>query len=54
MPEYAVLDKDTIKNLMKPDFCVAKREYISQFDLLEVVNAIFISLRVAASGVCYR
>ncbi len=40
MPEYAVLDKDTIKNRIMPHLSVAKRGYVSQFDLAEVVNAI--------------
>lgn len=40
MPEYAVLDKDTIKNRIMPHLSVAKCGYVSQFDLAEVVNAI--------------
>lgn len=45
MPEYAVLDKDTIKNQIMPHLSVAKRGYVSQFDLVEVVNAILYKLK---------
>ena len=45
MPEYAVLDKDTIKNQIMPYLSVAKRGYESQFDLVEVVNAILYKLK---------
>lgn len=45
MPEYAVLDKDTIKNRIMPHLSVAKRGYTSQFDLVEVVNAILYKLK---------
>ena len=40
MPKYIVLDKDTIKNEIKPYLSVAKRGYVSQGSLIEVVNAI--------------
>ncbi|MBO5026223.1 MAG: transposase, partial [Bacteroidaceae bacterium] len=45
MPEYAVLDKDTIKNRIMPHLSVAKRGYTSRFDLVEVVNAILYKLK---------
>ena len=45
MPEYAVLDKDTIKNRIMPYLSLAKRGYASQFDLVEVVNAIIYKLK---------
>ena len=45
MPEYAVLDKDTIKNEIKPYLSVAKRGYVSQGSLIEVVNAILHKLK---------
>lgn len=38
MREYAVLDKDTIKNRMMPYLSVANRGYVSQFDLVYVVK----------------
>ena len=33
MPEYAVLDKDTIKTEIMPYLSIAKRGYNSKFDL---------------------
>lgn len=45
MPEYAVLDKDTIKTEIMPYLSVAKRGYSSKFDLIEVVNAILYKLK---------
>ena len=45
MPEYAVLDKDTIKIWIMPYLSVAKRGYTSKFDLPEIVNAILYKLR---------
>lgn len=45
MPEYAVLDKDTIKSEIMPYLSIAKRGYASKFDLIEVVNAILYKLK---------
>lgn len=45
MPKYIVLDKDTIKNEIMPYLSVAKRGYVSQGSLIEVVNAILHKLR---------
>lgn len=45
MPEYAVLDKDTIKKEIKPYLSMAKRGYTFKFDLIEVVNAILYKLK---------
>ncbi|MBD5355860.1 MAG: transposase [Bacteroides sp.] len=45
MPEYAVLDKDTIKSEIMPCFSMAKRGFSSGFDLGEIVNAILYKLR---------
>ncbi len=45
MPKYTVLDKDTIKNEIKPYLSVAKRGYVSQGSLIEVVNAILHKLK---------
>ena len=45
MPEYAVLDKDTIKTEIMPYLSIAKRGYNSKFDLIEVVNAILYKLK---------
>ena len=45
MPKYIVLDKDTIKNEIKPYLSVAKRGYVSQGSLIEVVNAILHKLK---------
>lgn len=45
MPEYAVLDKDTIKIWIMPYLSVAKRGFTSKFDLLEIVNAILYKLK---------
>ena len=46
MPEYAVLDKDTIKTEIMPYLWIAKRGYSSKFDLVEVVNAILYKLNL--------
>lgn len=45
MPEYAVLDKDTIKSEIMPCLSVAKGGFISKFDLVEIVNAILYKLK---------
>lgn len=45
MPEYAVLDKDTIKIEIMPYISVAKRGFTTKFDLIEVVNAILYKLK---------
>lgn len=45
MPKYTVLDKDTIKNEIMPYLSVAKRGYVSQGSLIEVVNAILHKLK---------
>jgi hypothetical protein len=45
MPKYTVLDKDTIKNEIMPNLSVAKRGFVSQGCLIEVVNAILYKLR---------
>lgn len=45
MPEYAVLDKDTIIIHIMPYLSVAKGGFISQFDLVEEVNAILYKLK---------
>ncbi|ROT02201.1 IS5 family transposase [Lepagella muris] len=45
MPEYAVLDKDTIKNRIMPYLSVAKRGFETKFDLVEIVNAILFKLK---------
>ena len=45
MPEYAVLDKDTIKNRIMPYLSVAKRGFASEYDLVEIVNAILYKLK---------
>lgn len=45
MPKYTVLDKDTIKNEIIPYLSVAKRGYVSQGSLIEVVNAILHKLK---------
>lgn len=45
MPKYIVLDKDTIKNEIMPYLSVAKRGYVSQGSLIEVVNAILHKLK---------
>jgi len=34
MPEYAVLDKDTIKSKIMSYLSIAKRGYASKFDLI--------------------
>ena len=45
MPEYTVLDKDTIKTEIMPYLSIAKRGYTSKYDLIEVVNAILYKLK---------
>ena len=40
MPEYAVLDKDTIKNRIMPYLSVAKRGYASQCPFLKLVDSV--------------
>ena len=45
MPEDAVLDKDTIKNRIRPYLSVAKRGFTSKYDLTDVVNAILYKLK---------
>lgn len=45
MPEYAVLDKDTIKSEIMPYLSIAKRGFSSKFDLMEIVNAILYKLK---------
>ena len=45
MPKYTVLDKDTIKNEIMPYLSTAKRGYVSQGSLMEVVNAILHKLK---------
>ena len=45
MPKYTVLDKDTIKTEIMPYLSVAKRGYVSQASLIEVVNAILHKLK---------
>ncbi len=45
MPEYAVLDKDIINLEIMPCLSVAKRGYVSQFDLVEIINAILYKLK---------
>ena len=45
MPEYAVLDKDTIKNRIMSYLSVAKRGFASEYDLVEIVNAILYKLK---------
>ena len=42
---YAVLDKDTIKNEILPHLSKAKRGYVTQSCLIEVVNAILYKLK---------
>ena len=43
-PMYTVLDKDTIKNEILPHLSKAKRGYVTQSCLIEVVNAILYKL----------
>lgn len=45
MPEYAVLDKYTIKSEIMPYLSVAKRGFTSKFNLEEIVNAILYKLK---------
>ena len=44
-PMYTVLDKDTIKNKILPHLSKAKRGYVTQSCLIEVVNAILYKLK---------
>lgn len=44
-PMYAVLDKDTIKNEILPHLSKAKRGYVTQSCLIEIVNAILYKLK---------
>ena len=44
-PMYTVLDKDTIKNEILPHLSKAKRGYVTQTCLIEVVNAILYKLK---------
>ena len=44
-PMYTVLDKDTIKNEILPHLSKAKRGYVTQSCLIEVVNAILYKLK---------
>lgn len=45
IPMYAVLDKDTIKIEILPHLCVAKRGFVTQSSLVEIVNAILYKLK---------
>ena len=45
MPEYAVLDKVTIKTEIMPYLSIAKRGFSSKFDLVEMINAILYKLK---------
>ena len=45
LPRYAVLDKDTINKEIMPYLPVAKRGYVSRFDLADMVNAILYKLK---------
>ena len=44
-PMYTVLDKDTIKNEILPHLSKAKRGYVTQSCLIEVINAILYKLK---------
>ena len=44
-PMYTVLDKDTIKNEILPHLSKAKRGYVTQSCLIEVVNALLYKLK---------
>ena len=44
-PMYPMLDKDTIKNEILPHLSKAKRGYVTQSCLIEVVNAILYKLK---------
>ena len=44
-PMYTMLDKDTIKNEILPHLSKAKRGYVTQSCLIEVVNAILYKLK---------
>lgn len=44
-PMYPMLDKDTIKNGILPHLSKAKRGYVTQSCLIEVVNAILYKLK---------
>ncbi|TGX82223.1 hypothetical protein E5358_07940 [Palleniella muris] len=45
MSKYAVLCKDTIKNLILPYLSVAKRGFTSKFNIIEIINAILYKLK---------
>lgn len=45
IPMYAVLDKDTIKNEILPYLSKAKRGYVTQSSLIEIINAILYKLK---------
>ena len=45
IPMYAVLDKDTIKNEILPHLSKAKRGYVTQSCLIDVINAILYKLK---------
>ena len=45
MPEYAVLDKDTLKSEIMPCLSIAERGFTSKFDIVEIVNAILCKLK---------
>ena len=42
---YEVLDKDTIKSEILPHLSVAKRGYVSQSDLVEVIQCLLYKLK---------
>lgn len=48
---FAVLDKNTIKNEILPHLSVAKRGYVTQSCLIEIVNAIFYKLKTGCQWV---
>lgn len=43
---YAVLDKDTIKNHILPHLPVAKRGFVTKACIIEFINAILYKLKV--------
>lgn len=45
MPKYAVLDKVTIISQIMPHLPLAKRGFVSKYDLVEIVNAILYKLK---------
>lgn len=42
---YAVVDKDTIKNEIHPHLSVAKHGFVTQGNLVEIVNTILYKLK---------